>query len=63
MYAPKVEATAPGRTICKAIGANACKKVKLGSISTKPAPMIISGEGIGTMTDSMITPANTLHGP
>jgi hypothetical protein len=34
-----------------------------GLMSTKPAPIIISGEGIGTITDSMITPTNTLHGP
>jgi hypothetical protein len=32
-------------------------------MSKKPAPIIIKGEGIGTMTLSMITPIKTLHGP
>jgi hypothetical protein len=37
--------------------------VNSGLMSTNPAPIIISGDGIGTMTDSIITPTNTLHGP
>jgi hypothetical protein len=45
------------------IGAKACKNESSALMSKKPAPIIIKGEGIGTMTLSMITPTKTLQGP
>jgi hypothetical protein len=53
----------PGRTIWVMIGAKACKNESSALMSKKPAPIIIKGEGIGTMTLSMITPTKTLQGP
>src|SRR5215831_16281572 len=45
------------------IGVKACKNESSVLMSKKPAPIIIKGEGMGTMTLSMMTPTKTLQGP
>jgi hypothetical protein len=53
----------PGRTIWPTIGAKASENERSALMSKKPAPIIIRGEGIGTITLSIITPTKTLQGP
>src|SRR5262244_1570110 len=47
---------APGTTIWVTIGAKACKNESSPLMSKKPAPIMIKGEGMGTMTLSMMRP-------
>ena len=50
-------------TIVKNIIGNALERGIPAGISSAPAPMITSGDGMGTITSSRTTPMKTLIGP
>ena len=56
MKAPRVDPIVPGTTMDRRIGAKASRNPSSGLIKINPAPMMIKGEGIGIITDSMMTP-------